>query len=195
MTLLRRSIVLTLAGSLATFGAACGDDSGTSGGEESSSSGGVATGDSGATSAPGSSSGGNVTMTGGGSGGSGDTAGTTDPTGATGDDTAGTTQGDSTSEGETESVVCADLGMEACMTTEGCMGIGGRELRMTDTGACWGPREFVECQMAMGCGDAITYACPPDDKTLWEFSDTCTPEGWVACGPPPPIEIPPCAMD
>jgi hypothetical protein len=72
-----------------------------------------------------------------------------------------------------------------------CMPIGGRPIEMPGDGACLGAREFIECQDAAGCLEVITYACAGDDATIYEFGDSCVPEGWIDC-PPPPIELLPC---
>lgn len=108
------------------------------------------------------------------------------------DTTAGATEDSTGTAGETEGSVCAGLEADACEANMDCMTIAGRPILMMGDGACLGPREFIECQPATGCGDAITYACRGDDGPMWEFLDTCIPTTWFECGPPPPIDLMPC---
>lgn len=117
--------------------------------------------------------------------GPGTTTTATSPT-STGD------SGSTTNTGETEGVECSGLGPRECDANAACMPIAGAPILMPDGGACLGPREFIECQPATGCGDAITFACPGLDAPQYQFNDTCTPTGWIDCGPPPKGKIPPC---
>ncbi len=119
-----------------------------------------------------------------------DTEASTSTMTSSADTTDGQT-GDSTA-ADTDSAACADLGMRACMASEQCMTIGGAEIQMTNNGACLGEREFLDCQPLTGCGDAITYACEGPDAPMYQFIDTCIPDGWVECGPPPPVDLLPC---
>lgn len=93
---------------------------------------------------------------------------------------------------DTDALECYGLDEPACLATPKCMAIGGMPILMPDGGACLGPREFLACQLATGCGDAITYACAGLDAPLYQFLDTCVPEGWIDCGTPPPVELLPC---
>lgn len=102
---------------------------------------------------------------------------------------AGETEG-ATSAGETEGSVCDGLDQMACLANEECMPISGQPIETGGTEPCLGPREFLECQPMMGCGDAITYACD-GEPPIYEFSDTCIPGGWKNCEPPP-VELLPC---
>ncbi|MEM7151997.1 MAG: hypothetical protein AAF799_04100 [Myxococcota bacterium] len=119
------------------------------------------------------------------------TTATTDAT--TAGETDGETEGDTEAEteGDTEGVACAELDAMACMDATECMPIAGRPIMVPDTGACLGEPEFIECQLATGCGDAITYACEGPETTIYEFLDTCIPMGWENCKIPP-IELGPC---
>lgn len=126
------------------------------------------------------------------------TADTTEGMTATEDTTMGmmtmgeSTEGMTSTTGDTEGSVCEGLGRDQCMATDGCMAIAGSPIMMMDGGACLGPVEYIECQMAIGCGDAITYACAGDDAPLYEFPDTCTPASWIDCGKPPGVVLEPC---
>lgn len=112
------------------------------------------------------------------------TSSTTSPT-STDDSTSATSV-------DTDALECFGLDARSCMANPQCMPIVGTPILMPDGGACLGPREFLDCQLATGCGDAITYACAGLDAPLYQFLDTCIPEGWIDCGPPPAGEIPPC---
>jgi hypothetical protein len=108
--------------------------------------------------------------------------------------TSAATTGDMTSDTgvDTDSLECFGLDARACMANGLCMPIVGAPILMPDGGACLGPREFLECQPAIGCGDAITYACAGLDAPQYQFLDTCIPEAWIDCGEPPAGELPPC---
>ncbi len=128
--------------------------------------------------------------------GTGADSGTTSEGSATMGATEGATEGDTTegatSEASTsEGVTCEGLDREACNDNEMCMPIGGRPIVMMGDGVCIGEPEYLECQDAIGCGDAITYGCENKEATIYEFIDTCIPEGWMEC-PPPPIDLMPC---
>ncbi len=142
----------------------------------------------------------NNTMTASGEGSGGSTMGSADATATQGSESATqgseseSASGDTTTAGETEGGVCDGLGAMECMSTEGCMPIVGSPIDASGVGGtpCLDEREFIECQPAIGCGDAITYACEGDDAQMYQFLDTCIPVGWVECGPRPPGELPPC---
>ncbi|MEX1363404.1 MAG: hypothetical protein AB1Z98_09780 [Nannocystaceae bacterium] len=118
---------------------------------------------------------------------------TTAPTDPTAGTTEAETEGGSTTETETGGSVCDGLDAEQCLANMECMPISGRPIVDEGAGACLAEREYIECQPATGCGDAITYACEGDDAPLYEFPDTCTPVGWVDCGEPPP-DLEPCPV-
>lgn len=117
---------------------------------------------------------------------------------ASGDTTSGTTTAttsgaDSSSGGsDTGAVVCEGLDADACMAEMVCMSIGGRPIVIDRDGACLGPREFIECQPAIGCDDVLSYACEGDDAPMYQFPDACLPATWVDCGMAPPGELMPC---
>ncbi len=100
--------------------------------------------------------------------------------------------GSTTNAVDTDSLGCYGLGPRECMADALCMPIVGAPIVDSDGGRCLGEREFIECQPAAACGEAITFACPGLDGPQYQFGDTCTPEGWVDCGPPPDGDVPPC---
>lgn len=118
--------------------------------------------------------------------------------GSTGPDTTATTaptsMGDTTwaTGVDTDALECFGLDEDACSSNPQCMAIVGTPILFPDGGACLGPSEFLDCRLATGCGDAITYACAGLDAPLYQFLDTCIPEGWSDCGAPPPVELLPC---
>lgn len=196
MAYLRSSTVLLLASSLVGLTmTGCGDDSGTTGTTSADSGSTTAVADSGADTVQETESGSTPATSDTGAT-EGDTeattAATTDAT--TAGETDGETEGetDAETEGDTEGVACAGLDAMACMDAAECMPIAGRPIMVPDTGACLGEPEFIECQPAMGCGDAISYACEGPKTTIYEFLDTCIPMGWDFCEIPP-IELGPCA--
>lgn len=108
--------------------------------------------------------------------------------------TSSTSMGDTTwaTGVDTDALECYGLDEAACLANPQCMAIVGTPILFPDGGACLGPREFLECRLATGCGDAITYACAGLDAPLYQFLDTCIPESWIDCGAPPPVELLPC---
>jgi len=103
---------------------------------------------------------------------------------------AGTTT-DATTGGETTGnpVECAGLGQTECADNEACMVIEGGKLNLEKE--CVGKTMFFECVAAGVCGDAVTYACPPDadPPEPFAFPSTCLPADWQECEVPP-IEMP-----
>ena len=82
---------------------------------------------------------------------------------------------------------CSSLGPDECAAREDCSSIGGMMMQPTDDGDfCidWEAEgSVVGCRDEGPCGDAESYAQPPDDPTVcWFFSDTCIPDGWIGCG-------------
>lgn len=120
--------------------------------------------------------------------------GSMDSTGPGTGTTSPTTMGDTTPDTsfDTDSLECYGRDARGCMANGLCMPIVGAPILMPDGGVCLGPREFIECQPAIGCGDAITYACAGLDAPQYQFLDTCIPDAWIDCGPPPVGELPPC---
>lgn len=184
------SLIAALAMSLGSL-AGCGDD-GTS--ETGNSESGETTSQTGSTTAPstetdpttGATSAMTSDSTAGSEEGTATTAMTSDTTAGTEEGTATTMTSDTTAGG-----ACVGLDEAECNADAGCMPINGAPIEMTGNGGCLQPLEFIECQVAIGCGDAITYACEGDDAPPFEFLDTCIPDGWFEC-PAPGGPLPPC---
>ena len=119
-----------------------------------------------------------------------ETTTTVDPSEGTTLDTLGTTTDivDSTSDTLAMTTgaadVCAMLGPQQCMSNPLCLAILGGKVNVAKM--CAGKPMFLGCVEAMGCGDAITYACDPEvnPPEPFVFNDTCIPEGWTQCESP-----------
>ncbi len=113
---------------------------------------------------------------------------------STGGGSTSTTSGVDSSSGGSESgaVDCSVLDETACMDEPACMPIAGQPIVSGAEGSCLDAREFLECQPMMACGEALTYACAGDDAPLYQFPTTCIPSTFMDCGPPPPVDLPPC---
>ncbi len=80
--------------------------------------------------------------------------------------------------------VCGMLNAQACMVNPACLAIMGAKVNAEKM--CSAKPSFLGCVEAMGCGDAITYACDPevDPPEPFVFQDTCIPVGWENCESP-----------
>lgn len=105
-------------------------------------------------------------------------------------DTDDTDSGNDTSDTDDSGVTdgdCATLSVEICHTRDDCTARSANPMTFDEPNQCWElePSQEVSClSNDMGCGDAITYASPPDSEACWWFSDTCIPEGWTECSYP-----------
>ena len=81
---------------------------------------------------------------------------------------------------------CGGLDLETCTATEQCNPIFGSLLEFVgDVGWCALEPSYMGCSSQLGCGDAISFACPEGEDAIYQTTDTCIPDqGYVACEAP-----------
>ncbi len=192
---------IDLVGGALLFTLACGDSGGGTGTSSGSTSEGTgSTSSTTSTTSTTSTSSGSATSTDSGSGTGEPTTGSSggpggDPTGGPSGDptgssttavemTTGTTSsgssGGSSSGGSSGMVgLCAMLGPNQCMANASCMAITGSKINLEKM--CLQKPVFLQCVDAMGCGDALTIACPMGTTEPWQFPSTCIPDDYEPC--------------
>ena len=111
------------------------------------------------------------------------------------EDTSSTDTGNQTDTSDTEDSgedtgatgSCEELTTEECHERSDCFTRQGHPLSFDEANQCWNiePGQDTNClSMDTGCGDAITYAHPPDSEECWMFTDTCIPADWISCDYP-----------
>lgn len=110
-----------------------------------------------------------------------------DPTGSsttavemtTGSTSSGSTGGSSSGGSTGMMGACAMLGPNQCMANASCMAITGSKINLEKM--CLQKPVFLQCADAMGCGDALTIACPTGTTEPWQFPSTCIPDDYEPC--------------
>ena len=84
---------------------------------------------------------------------------------------------------------CADLGLEACQNSQGCMPINGAKLEGGNLNQCLEEPAFIECSEQLFCAEVLTWGCDIN-ATKYLFFNSCLPQGFMPCngpnGDPPP---------
>ena len=104
-------------------------------------------------------------------------------------DTDSDSDTDTDSDTDADPEPCGTLSVEACETRKDCWTLAAWPVQDDGSGGyCidYEVREDVGCeQKDIGCGDAPTWAAPPEDPSdCYMFGSTCQPDGWVACKDP-----------
>ncbi|PRQ09132.1 hypothetical protein [Enhygromyxa salina] len=81
---------------------------------------------------------------------------------------------------------CAGLGFEACAANPACQPINGSPLEnLGDFGWCAHESVYLGCSSELGCGEAISFACPDQGDAIYQTVDTCLPDvDYSPCQPP-----------
>ena len=65
------------------------------------------------------------------------------------------------------------------MAEPACLAIFGQKINTQKQ--CLQKPQFLECADAVGCGDAVTIACPMGTMEPYQFKDACIPSDYEMC--------------
>lgn len=80
-------------------------------------------------------------------------------------------------------IVCTEIDNQQDCLDAGCAAISGQHFGGDEAMACLEASEYLACGEPTPCAEEITTVCDGEEK--YQLPNTCAPEGWVPCMPPP----------